>query len=171
LVLDSLRGYPLHPMLVTVPIGAWFASLLFDIASYLVSRPGSLAEGSQWLIAIGVAGALASAVAGLVDMASVPAAAFPTARNHMCINILLIFAYAGNFAWRYRTHSYGAPVGAGMLGLSAASFVGLMVSGYLGGRLTYRYHVRVGTSARPASRVAAGTPVTTERPASGYRRR
>lgn len=33
-------GHPFHPILVTVPIGAWVASLVFDIASHLVG-PGT----------------------------------------------------------------------------------------------------------------------------------
>ena len=44
-------GHPLHPLLVTVPIGAWVASLVFDVASHLVADPGFLARGSLWLIA------------------------------------------------------------------------------------------------------------------------
>ena len=41
-------GHPYHPMLVTAPIGAWVASLVFDIASRLVSKPaqGSFLSGS-----------------------------------------------------------------------------------------------------------------------------
>jgi uncharacterized membrane protein len=138
-VLRALRDHPFHPMLVTVPIGTWVASLLFDIASHMVSKPGFLAEGSQWLIAIGLVGALLAIVAGLIDLAWLPDAAFPIARTHMIINTLVTFAYTGDFAWRYRTHSYGVPVGAGMLALSAACLVALVVSGYLGSKLTYGY--------------------------------
>jgi uncharacterized membrane protein len=58
---------------VTVPIGPWVASLIFDIASHLVSTPAFLTEGSTWLIAIGIAGAVAASVAGFVDFASIPA--------------------------------------------------------------------------------------------------
>ena len=36
-------GHPFHPILVTVPIGAWAGSLVFDIASHLVADPGFLA--------------------------------------------------------------------------------------------------------------------------------
>ena len=38
-------GHPFHPILVTVPIGAWAASLVFDIASHLVADPGSSPPG------------------------------------------------------------------------------------------------------------------------------
>lgn len=53
-------GHPWHPILVTVPIGAWVASLVFDIGSRLVSAGAFLVQGSLWLIAIGVLGALAA---------------------------------------------------------------------------------------------------------------
>src|SRR5947199_9290970 len=43
-------GHPFHPILVTVPIGAWTASLVFDIASHVTTGPGFLAQGSLWLI-------------------------------------------------------------------------------------------------------------------------
>jgi uncharacterized membrane protein len=138
-------GHPYHPMLVTVPIGAWVASLVFDIASRLVSKPDFLAQGSEWLIAIGLAGALSAAIAGFLDLTAIPpdTAAFRVGRAHMCLNVALMFAYTGNFAWRFRTYVSGERVGAGLLALSAACVAALAFSGYLGGRLSYRYGVRV----------------------------
>ena len=56
-------GHPWHPILVTVPIGAWVASLVFDVASRVVADPGFLARGSEWLIGIGVIGAVLAALA------------------------------------------------------------------------------------------------------------
>ena len=35
-------GHPFHPILVTIPIGAWTASLVFDIASHVTTGPGFL---------------------------------------------------------------------------------------------------------------------------------
>ena len=61
-------GHPFHPMLVTVPIGAWVCSLVFDIGSQLVDRPGALNEGSEWLIAIGVLGALVAVSLGALSL-------------------------------------------------------------------------------------------------------
>jgi uncharacterized membrane protein len=55
-VLAGPYGHPLHPVLVTVPIGAWVASLVFDVASHLVADPEFLARGSLWLIGLGVVG-------------------------------------------------------------------------------------------------------------------
>ena len=42
---------------MTVPTGAWTASLVFDIASHFVKSPGFLVQGSLWLLAVGVLGA------------------------------------------------------------------------------------------------------------------
>jgi uncharacterized membrane protein len=138
-------GHPYHPMLVTVPIGMWVASLVFDIASHLVGKPGFLTQGSEWLIAAGILGALAAGLVGFVDMAAIPMGtrASRTANAHMWINLALTFAYAGNFAWRYRTYSQGAPVDVRMLALSAVCVATLTVSGYLGGKLAYSFGVRV----------------------------
>lgn len=137
--------HPLHPALAHLPIGAWICSLLFDIGSRLVSRPIGLAEGSAWLIAVGVVGALAAAVTGVADMRLIRpgSAAFRTATAHMALNVSLIFAYALNFAWRYRSHAVRAPVSTGALAFSAVCVVALGVSGYLGGRLAYGHGVRM----------------------------
>lgn len=166
-------GHPLHPILVTVPIGAWVASLVFDIGSHLAGDSGALADGSLWLIAIGVLGALAAASVGFLDLLAIPAGtrAFRTGLVHMSLNLLVTAAYAVGFAWRRGGYEHGSAVGSGQLALSAASLVLLTVSGFLGGRLAYRYGIRVADEAtqreglsrvagadRRASRAAARTP-------------
>jgi uncharacterized membrane protein len=137
-------GHPYHPMLVALPIGVWVASLVFDVASHL-SRATALAMGSEWLIAVGIFGALIAGITGFLDLAVIPfgTPASRTANTHMFINLALTFTYAGNFLWRYQTYSAGAPVRPEMIALSAVCVAALFVSGYLGGKLTYRYGVRV----------------------------
>ncbi|MEU3841246.1 DUF2231 domain-containing protein [Streptomyces sp. NPDC028635] len=146
-------GHPFHPILVTVPIGAWVSSLVFDIASHVVHRPAFLVHGSMWLIAIGVIGALAAACVGFLDLFAIPTGtpAFRTALVHMTLNLCVTAAYAGGWAWR---HSGGTAaregVGAGQLTLSAVALAALGLSGYLGGKLAYRYGVRVADEAAQA---------------------
>ncbi len=146
--------HPLHPALAHLPIGAWTCSLLFDIGSRLVSRPAGLAEGSAWLIAVGVLGALPAAVAGVADMRWIRpgSPASRTASAHMALNVSLIFAYAVDFAWRYRSHALRVPVSMGALAFSAVCVAVLGVSGFLGGRLAYGHGVRV------AGRAETGGP-------------
>ncbi|MFL6161337.1 MAG: DUF2231 domain-containing protein [Jatrophihabitantaceae bacterium] len=138
-------GHPFHPILVTVPIGAWVSSLVFDIASQVVDHPGFLNQGSEWLIAIGVLGALAAALIGFLDLFAIPTgtSAFRTALVHMTLNLSVTTAYVVNFVWRHSSYLRPQAVGGGHLALSAVSLAALAVSGYLGGKLAYRYGVRV----------------------------
>jgi uncharacterized membrane protein len=150
-VLAGAYGHPLHPILVTVPIGAWFASLVFDVASHAVHPAAFLAQGSLWLIAVGLIGALAAACLGTLDLFALPGGtrARRTAVAHACLNLAVTAAFAAGFAWRYKT-VHPAPVPAAQIALSVVSLAVLTVSGYLGGKLTYRYGVRVADEATQA---------------------
>ena len=149
-VVAGRYGHPIHPVLVAVPIGAWIASIVFDIASHIVHNPGFLAQGSRWLIAVGVLGALAAALFGLLDLLAIPTGtrAFRIGLTHMSINLAVTGAYIGGFFWRSGAGS--GPVSWGQLVLSAVSLGALTVSGYLGGELAYRYGVRVADEATQA---------------------
>jgi uncharacterized membrane protein len=149
-VLAGRYGHPLHPALVAVPIGAWIASFIFDVASHLVHAPGFLAQGSRWLIAIGVLGALAAAMVGLLDLFAIPTGtrAFRTGLVHMSINLGVTVLYAIGFL--IRGDAGTGAVGWGPLVLSAVALAALGVSGYLGGELAYHYGVRVADEATQA---------------------
>ncbi|MFC0105463.1 DUF2231 domain-containing protein [Kibdelosporangium aridum] len=152
-VLAGPYGHPFHPILVTVPIGAWVASLVFDVASQLVSTPGFLAMGSVWLIGIGVVGALLAAMVGLLDLLTIPrgTAAFRTGLVHMGLNLAVTVAYVGGFFWRQNSYGQADAVALGPLLLSAVSLAALAVSGYLGGKLAYHYGVRVADESTQAA--------------------
>lgn len=151
-VLAGPYGHPFHPILVTVPIGAWVAGLVFDVGSRFVADPGFLTRGSVWLIAIGVVGAVAAALVGFLDLFAIPIGtrAFRTGLVHMTLNLLVTVAYVGNLGWRLADYGQQGGVTAGPLVLSAVSLAALTVSGYLGGRLAYRYGVRVADEATQA---------------------
>jgi uncharacterized membrane protein len=142
-VLAGPYGHPFHPILVTVPIGAWVASLVFDIASHTDDRT-FLTHGSQWLIAIGVIGAFAAAIVGFFDLVAIPSGttAFRTALLHAGLNLTITIAYIINFVWR-RADDNATAVAIGPLVLSIVSLAALGVSGWLGGKLAYHYGVRV----------------------------
>lgn len=151
-VLAGPYGHPFHPILVTVPIGAWVSSLVFDIASRVVADPGFLVQGSRWLIAIGAIGAVAAALVGFLDLLAIPTGtpAFRTGLVHMSLNLTITAAYVVNFALRAGGDAAdGVPVGP--LVLSALSLAGLGVSGYLGGKLAYHYGVRVADESTQAA--------------------
>lgn len=134
-------GHPFHPILVTVPIGAWVASLVFDLASRFTGDPSVFASGSRWLIGLGVVGALVAALFGFLDMVGIAegTAARRTAYVHMTLNLAVTTAYGVSFFLR----DGADPVAWGLIVLSAAALGALGGSGWLGGKLTYRYGIRV----------------------------
>lgn len=144
-VLAGPYGHPLHPLLVAVPIGAWVTSLVFDVSSHLVGQPGFLAQGSLWLIAVGVIGAVAAASAGFLDLLAIPVGtrASRTAVLHMSLMLTVTCAFGAGFFWRLSSYRHPAPVGTAQIALSVLSLAVLTVAGYLGGKLAYRYGVRV----------------------------
>ncbi len=145
-------GHPFHPILVTVPIGAWVCSLVFDIASHVVRRPAFLTQGSRWLIAIGVIGAVAAAAVGFLDLLAIPSGtrALRTGLVHLSLNLAVTVAYAANFLLRQGRPAAATSVPAGRLTLSIVSLAALAVSGFLGGRLAFRYGVRVAAESTQA---------------------
>jgi uncharacterized membrane protein len=154
-------GHPFHPMLVTVPIGAWMCSLVFDVASHLAHPAATFATGAEWLIGIGVLGALAAASVGFLDFFTIPTgtAAHRTAVMHLMLNLGLTVAFAANFAWRLGSDR--SATGGGPLALSVVGLIALGVSGALGGKLAYHYGIRVAdeqTQARGFAPASAGDP-------------
>jgi uncharacterized membrane protein len=140
--LAGAYGHPLHPAAVAIPIGCWTASLVFDLASRIVSDGAFLARGSRWLIALGVLGALAAATLGFLDYFAIPprTRAFRTATVHMSLNLAVTTSYTVNYLLR---HGATPRTGWGLITLSVVSLAALAVSGYLGGKVAYRYGVRV----------------------------
>lgn len=138
-------GHPFHPILVTVPIGAWVSGIVFDIGSRVVDDGQFLAKGSVWLIAIGVLGALVAAAVGLLDLLAIPRGtrAFSTALLHMSLNLAVVVAYVVNFFWRQASYGEADSVNIGQILLTVASLAVLSASGYLGGMLAYHFGVRV----------------------------
>lgn len=135
-------GHPLHPALVSVPIGAWVASFLFDLGSHL-DHATALATGSRWLIGLGVLGAVAAAMLGALDLLGLPPGTrvFRTALAHLGLALGATTLYAIGFFLRGQEPV--APVPPGPLVLSGVALASLLAAGYLGGRLAYRYGVRV----------------------------
>lgn len=138
-------GHPFHPILVTVPIGAWTASLVFDLIAFFVDDPAPYLLGAQVLIAIGVAGALVAAIFGFLDLSVIPAGtrAKRTAVTHMSLNLGVVVVFVVDFLLRVAAGHDAVPVIGVLLTVIGMAVLGF--SGYLGGMLAYRYGVRVAT--------------------------
>jgi uncharacterized membrane protein len=142
-VLAGPYGHPFHPILVTIPIGTWIASLVFDITAISGHQPQVFEQGASWLIAIGIIGALLAAVFGLLDLSVIPRGtkAFTTGLTHMTINLVVVALFAVDFFLRL-AHGYDGVSGIAVV-LSVVALLLLLASGWLGGKLAYHFGVRV----------------------------
>ena len=136
-------GHPLHPTLVTIPIGAWTASLVFDVVALLGSDDAPFLTGAQSLVGIGILGALAAAVFGLMDFMTLTGGtpAHRTALTHMSLNLTAVALFAISFFLRLGSDKQDFSVLPFVLSVVGYLIVG--ASGYLGGKLAYHYGVRV----------------------------
>ncbi|MET7298908.1 Rieske (2Fe-2S) protein [Embleya sp. NPDC005575] len=128
-VRDTLHGVPLghpvHPVLVQVPIGAWFSASMLD----LVPRTG---PASTVLIAVGVGAAVPAAAAGLVDWAETHEQQQRVGLVHAACNTMAVGLYSASLVARLRKR----PLRGRLLALAGLAAVG--TGGLLGGHLAYR---------------------------------
>jgi uncharacterized membrane protein len=136
-------GHPFHPILITVPVGAWIASIVFDVLAIFAEDPSALLLGAQVLIAIGVVGAVVAAIFGFLDYSVIPSGtpAKRTAVVHMALNLVAVAVFAIDWFVRSGAGHDDVPVAGVVLSVVGLALIG--ASGYLGGKLAYHYGVRV----------------------------
>ena len=138
----QIAGHPIHPMLVTIPIGLWIFSLVCDFIAMRSGTPGTWASASLYAMVGGILGALAAALPGLVDLLSLrKTPVLPTAVKHMGLNLTIVALYVIN-AWMRWDAPTAAPAGAPLI-LSLIAIAMLLVSGWLGGKMVYEAGVAV----------------------------
>ena len=142
-VLAGPYGHPFHAMVITIPIGAWTASVLFDLVAIFGERPEVFARGAAWLIGIGFVGGVVAAVLGFLDYLQLEKGTRVqrTARLHMALNLTVLLLMLISFVVRLAAGFDQVSVGGFVLSLMAMLL--LAASGYLGGELSYRHGVRV----------------------------
>jgi nitrite reductase/ring-hydroxylating ferredoxin subunit len=129
-------GHPLHPALTDVPVGAWTAALALDAVETISGRKG-LAAGADAAIAVGLVGALGSAVTGLTDWSATNGRARKVGLLHGLLNAGATVLYTTSLVMRRRKNR-SAGLGLAMLGYATAS-----AAAYLGGHLVYGEQVGV----------------------------
>lgn len=136
-------GHPFHPLMVTIPIGTWVASLIFDIAALTSDEPHTFVRGAVWLIGIGIIGAIVAALLGFMDFLTLERGtrAYQMALTHMLINVVVLVLFIVNWFIRL-DDDYEALSIIGFV-LSIVALLALSVSGWIGGMLAYHFGVRV----------------------------
>lgn len=136
-------GHPFHPIAVTIPIGSWVASLVFDLIAVFGEEPEVFAAGAYWLIVVGCVGAVVAALLGLLDLSVIPRGtkAFRTGLLHMALNVVVLTLFLVNLVLRGAQGTDDASSAGIVLSVVALALLG--VSGWLGGHLAYHHGVRV----------------------------
>jgi nitrite reductase/ring-hydroxylating ferredoxin subunit/uncharacterized membrane protein len=162
----SPLGHPIHPLLVTVPIGSWTAATVLDLTA-------GDATAARRLVGLGIVAAVPAALTGANDWLSTTGGERRVGLVHAAVNDTALMLYSASWLSRRRGHRLR---GAALALLGAAA---LGAGGWLGGHLAYGLGVGVDTTAfqqfpqdwtdvaaetdvpvsQPIMREAAGVPV------------
>ncbi len=158
----AIANHPIHPMLVPIPIGAFFLALVGDVMHTLRPEDRFWYDLSFTCIGIGLIFALAAAVFGAIDYLGVKMSsrAFRLASWHAVLNVSMALAYVVSFLLRRHNAAIQPQRWPAPLLFALVGFGLLCVSGWLGGKLAYEHRVGVleappAPSARESSARAA----------------
>jgi len=136
----SIKGHPIHPMLIVYPFAFLTGAFGFSAAA-AASGNRHLRDVADHLVPTGIAAGLLAAVPGLVDyLNSVPphSSGKTRAAKHALLNVSGLGLFAASWLLRRRRDRVAAPLVFQGLGTAAMS-----IAGYLGGTLVYRNQIGV----------------------------
>jgi uncharacterized membrane protein len=161
--LRSVRvAAPMHPIFVHFTIALTAASLVFD-ASGLVFGAPSLTAAGWWAIVGAITMTLFTLSSGLTSRMRLPieeGEARSFLRAHMALGPIFFGLLVAAGFWRASFWQAGRSVSWWYLGMMGIVGLVMMVQGYLGGELVYRYGAEVEGSFRrlPCSEQSAPAP-------------
>jgi uncharacterized membrane protein len=146
----SIGRHPVHPAIVPVPIGAFVVALLADVA-YLATSRLFWPRMAGVALAIGIAGALISALPGIVDFSGLAQGSRvrAIATAHMLLNVAVVGLQSLSLYLRFRVETSPFEPGTAALALSFLAIALLGASGWLGGKMVFEHGA--GVSAPPES--------------------
>jgi uncharacterized membrane protein len=144
----SIKGHPIHPMLVGFPIALYTTGVAALIA-YAVQRDLFWYRGAMTLLFLGVGLALIAAVFGLIDLLGVPRAERATRNTgfiHLGLNVATTLLFAGaafSLYAEWRTNdtgelAFGLPLVVGVAALALT-----FAAGAYGWKLVQTHHVGI----------------------------
>ena len=138
-------GAPMHPIFVHFTIALTSASLAFDALGFFFGK-ASLTAAGEWTLVGSALMTLATLSTGLTSSTRAPVEegeARSFLRAHMALGFIFYGLLVAIVFWRISLWQSGQ--GVSWVYLAALAFVSLvmMVQGYLGGELVYRYGVEV----------------------------
>lgn len=135
----AIAGHPLHPMLVTLPVGLLAATTASDIAGALTGDR-FWPRVSRWLLRGALASGALAAVMGATDFFTIGAARKPAGVAHAAGNATIMGLSIASLMVRRGDRHRVPGIAVALSGISSAL---LLVTGWLGGELSYRHGIGV----------------------------
>ena len=137
----NVAGHPMHPILITLPIGMFVGVLLLDIVFWRTGN-AAFATAAQWLLGFGLIAAALAAVTGLIDfLGDDRIRNLGDSWQHAIGNVIMVLVQLFSFYWRYE-HGAAGVVPVGIL-LSLIAVCILLFTGWKGGEMVFRHRVAV----------------------------
>jgi nitrite reductase/ring-hydroxylating ferredoxin subunit/uncharacterized membrane protein len=133
-------GAPLHVILTDIPIGAWTATLMFDVLD-LISERRELAMAADGALTIGLIGALGAAVAGITDWSDIDPPARRLGLIHGLLNVTGTALFGISLILRNTNCRLAGRV------IAAVGYGVMTAAAHLGGKMVYEYRVGVDRTA------------------------
>lgn len=137
-----IKGHPIHPMFITLPVGFGVGTFAFDAAGRLGNWPTVWSAGAYLSVATVISGLIAS-VPGLIDYLTVVppnSSGKKRATYHMLVNVTALLLIA--LGWLARDTETLWP-GLWTIVLEGSGLGLMSVGGWLGGTLAYRNQIGV----------------------------
>jgi uncharacterized membrane protein len=144
----KLAGHPIHPMLITYPVGLLTTAVVFDIIYLITDRTG-FALAAAYAIAGGVIGGILAAPFGWIDYFKIPAdtRAKRIGLLHGLTNVVVLVLFV--VSWLLRWNAGGWEPRPLALGFSFVAVVLATVAAWLGGELVDRLAIGIDEGANP----------------------
>lgn len=138
-----IKGHPIHPMIVAVPIGLCTFSFVADLVRIFGWGGAAWFDVALYTIAGGIIGALIAAVPGFIDYLTITDARVrDMAFAHMVTAVFVIAVFG--FSWWLR---WSGDVGYLPVGVSLVGLILLGVVGWLGGEMVFVHGMGMEASA------------------------
>jgi uncharacterized membrane protein len=155
----AIYGHPLHPLLVTLPIGFLIGALLTDLAFH-GTGDSFWARASIWLIGAGLVSGVLAAIAGFIDfIANEYIRSLNLVWYHFIGNAIALVISA--ISLYLRLGGDPAVVTGTELFLSILVVVIFAVTGWLGGEMVFRHGVGMADD-RPSAEIAGEPQIKRE---------
>jgi uncharacterized membrane protein len=139
---STLAGHPLHPMLIVAPAALIPFGFILDAMARSTDND-DYANAAYYSLTGGLIGGIAAGVAGAMDYMAIESETDVkrTANVHAILNSGALALTAANVAMRSKEYKHG---GSGAtLAMGAIAALGVLVSGWFGGKMVYEQGMRV----------------------------